>query len=495
MKGTDGDHDPDDEYEPTWESLDAHSVPEWYHDAKLGIFVHWGVYSVPAWAPTDAEIGGDHASPYAEWYPYYMYDEESPTHAYHVAEYGEDVEYADFIDEWAAENWDPERWVDLFDSVGAGYVVLTGEHHDGFPLWDSHYTRYNAAETGPERDLVGELAVAARDRGLRFGASYHANFNYYQPGFPGRFGHPDYAPGPLGSEESRPGPEYVDFMNAKHRELVRKYDPDILWFDTPNADSDHLRAKEMMADFYNRAAERGQAVVVNDRAATDAVGGTIDPAADEGERETHGDFLTPEYATLDRKTDRKWEACRGIGHSFGYNHAEDEPDHVDPGELVRTFVDIVAKNGNLLLNVGPKADGTIPDPQERRLRALGDWLEVNGEAVFATRPWVVAEDDESEVPVRYTWRATDSESDSDGEPSTAGTLYATALAWPDEELTLGIPVHTASVPGDAALLTAAGGVACGTSTQRETVTVSLPDRPAHDHAYTVRFDGVARADR
>jgi alpha-L-fucosidase len=474
MRGRDGDHDPDGPYDPTWESLDAHPVPDWYHDAKLGIFVHWGVYSVPAWAPTDADIGGDHASPYAEWYPYYMYDEDSPTHAYHVETYGEDVTYADFVDEWEAGEWDPEQWADLFADVGARYVVLTGEHHDGFPLWDTHYAKHSAAANGPERDLVGELAAAVRDRGLRFGASYHANYNYYQPGFEGRFGHPDYRPGPLGTEGSRPGPEYVDFMNAKHRELIREYDPDILWFDTPNADSDHLRAKELMADFYNRAAARGQDVVVNDRAATDAVGGTIDP--DDDQEATHGDFVTPEYATLATLTDRKWEACRGLGHSFGFNRAEGEADHIDPGELVRTFVDVVSKNGNLLLNVGPRADGSIPDPQERRLRALGDWLSVNGEAVFGTRPWVVAEDDTSDVPVRYTWRD--------------GTLYATAFAWPDEELTLGVPAHVGSVPGDAAVLSTDGDRTCGTSTQRETVTVSLPDRPDHDCAYTVRFEGV-----
>ena len=475
MNGRDGDPDDGGPYEPTWESLDTHPVPEWYHDAKLGIFVHWGVYSVPAWAPTDAEIGGDHASPYAEWYPYYMYDEDSPTHAYHVAEYGEDVEYDDFIREWNATEWDPAEWADLFADVGARYVVLTGEHHDGFPLWDTHYTKYSAAQMGPERDLVGDLAAAVRDRGLRFGASYHANYNYYQPGFEGRFGHPDYAAGPLRGEESRPGPEYVDFMNAKYRELIRRYDPDILWFDTPNAESDHLRAKELMADFYNRAAERGRDVVVNDRAATDAVGGTIDP---EDPGETHGDFITPEYATLDRVTERKWEACRGLGHSFGYNRAEDESDHIDPADLVRTFVDIVAKNGNLLLNVGPRADGTIPDPQRERLEALGDWLTVNGEAVFGTRPWTVAEDGESGVPVRYTWRD--------------GVLYAMALAWPDDQLTLGVPAHTRSVPGDATLLTDGGGRACGTSTQRETVTVSLPERPDHEYAYVVRFGGVDR---
>jgi len=204
-----------------------------------------------------------------------MYEEESPTKTYHEETYGEDVEYADFIDEWEAENWDPDDWASFFADVGAGYVVLTGEHHDGFPLWDTHYAKYNAAEMGPERDIVGDLADAVRAEELRFAASYHANYNYYQPGFDGQFGHPDYEEGGP-AEAGGPGPEYVDFMNAKHRELVRKYNPDMLWFDVPKADSDHVNGKELITDYYNRAAERGTDVAVNDRASTDAIGPTID---------------------------------------------------------------------------------------------------------------------------------------------------------------------------------------------------------------------------
>ncbi|MFB6141324.1 MAG: alpha-L-fucosidase, partial [Halosimplex sp.] len=138
-----------DEYDPTWESLDAHAVPDWYHDAKLGIFIHWGAYSVPAWAPKDAEITASDGSPYAEWYPYYMYEEGSPTAEYHRENYGADVEYEDFLDRWSADEWDPERWADLFADIGARYVVLTGEHHDGIPLWDCDYTEHDAVSRGP----------------------------------------------------------------------------------------------------------------------------------------------------------------------------------------------------------------------------------------------------------------------------------------------------------------------------------------------------------
>jgi alpha-L-fucosidase len=461
-------------YQPTWESLDSHETPEWFHDAKLGIFIHWGVYSVPTWAPPDADIGGENASPYAEWYPYYMYEDGSSTQEYHREEYGEDVEYADFIDDFTAENWDPDEWADLFADVGAGYVVLTGEHHDGFPLWESHYAKHNAVERGPERDLVGDLSEAVRDHDLRFAASYHSNYNYYQPGFEGRFGHPNFDGAGIADEANGPGAEYVDFMNTKHRELIRKYEPDLLWFDVPRAHSDHLEAKEVIADYYNTAREWGKDVAVNDRAATDAQRSNTE--ADDA-AEFHGDFVTPEYASFDDIRDEKWESCRGIGHSFGYNQAEGEDEHLTCEELVRSFVDIVSKNGNLLINVGPRADGTIPEIQRDRLTALGEWLDANGDAIFGTRPWVVAEDAVSDVDVRYTWRN--------------GDLYAIALTWPGERLTLSVPEHV-DVDGtpEVALLTPDGDVAVDSTRSGEEFALALPEQPDIDYAFAVRLSDV-----
>ncbi|MFB6135190.1 MAG: alpha-L-fucosidase [Halobacteriaceae archaeon] len=438
------------DYDETWESLDTHAVPDWYHDAKLGIFIHWGVYSVPAWAPV-----GD----YAEWYPYHMYQEGSETHEYHREQYGEDVEYEDFAPEFTAENWDPSAWAEFFADVGAGYVVLTGEHHDGFPLWDTHYQSQHAGSVGPERDLVGDLCEAARAEGLRFAASYHANLNYYQPGFPGAFGHPDY--GGETVDDASPGSEYVDFMNAKHRELIRKYEPDLLWFDVPRAESDHLHAKELVADYYETAAnEWGKEVVVNDRMSTDA-------------GREHGDFDTPEYETFDEVRDRKWESCRGIGHSFGYNRAEDEDDHLSAGELVRSFADIVSKNGNLLINVGPRADGTIPEVQKRPLEGLGAWLDADGEAMFGTRPWVVPEDETGGAEVRYTWKD--------------GDLYATFLSWPGETATLSVTDH-ADAPESAELLRTGAGL--DVTEAGDGLRVETGERPADAPAYAVRLRGV-----
>jgi alpha-L-fucosidase len=403
-------------------------VPEWYCDAKLGIFIHWGLYSVPAYADPE---GDDR---YAEWYPYYMHKKGSDTWKYHQEHYGEAHDYIDFLEDWEAENWNPAAWAEFFADIGARYVVLTAEHHDGFPLWESHYTKYNAAEMGPQRDIVRELCDAVREQGLRFAGSYHANLNYYQPGFEGLYGHPDYHELEQKDDQkthSKPGSEYVDFMNAKHRELIRRYEPDLLWFDTPHADADHLRSRELIAEYYNRAQKWGKSVAVNDRASTDdnALAGP-DPESD---GEPGGDFGSPEYATLDEPKSYKWETCRGIGHSFGYNAAETSEHHMDGTELVRLLVDVVSKNGNLLVNIGPRSDGTIPEEQKKPLEKLGQWLDTNGEAIFGTDTWKIAEDPVSAVPVRYT-RSDD-------------TVFAIAFQWPGESLELGIQLpETSQVP-------------------------------------------------
>jgi alpha-L-fucosidase len=265
-------------------------------------------------------------------------------------------------------------------------------------------------------------------------------------------------------------------MNAKHRELIREYEPDLLWFDVPKADADHLEAKKLIADYYDTAEEWGKEVAVNDRASTDALGPTINIEEDD-DGEFHGDFVTPEYASFDEIRDEKWEACRGIGHSFGYNEAESEDDHLTGEELVHSFVDIVSKNGNLLLNVGPRADGTIPEVQVERLRALGEWLDVNGAAIFGTRPWAVAEDDSAAVEVRYTHRD--------------GDLFAVALEWPGEDLSLSVPAHVdLSNPPETTLLTPEGEVPVDATLSDDALALSLPEQPATDHAYAVRLSDV-----
>lgn len=357
---------------PNWDSIMQHETPEWFRDAKFGIFIHWGVYSVPAWAPRGM---------YAEWYPTYMYQEGHPVSEYHREVWGEEFQYEDFIPLWKAENWDPEAWADLFVRAGARYVIPVGEHHDGFPLWDSALTEWNAAQMGPKRDLIRELGESVRARGMKYGPSYHGLLNYYEPEFSGP--HPDYI-----SEE------YIEFMHAKIREIIDLFEPDVLWLDGDWLQPlEVFRTRELVAYYYNRAEEWGKEVAINDR------WGQV--------RGIFGDFFTQEYEydVIDRLIDHKWENTRGMGQSFGYNQNELLEDHLTVEELVKLLVDNVSKNANLLLNVGPKADGTIPEIQKNLLLGMGDWLKVHGEAIYETRPWFKAEATTTAGDeIRFTWK-------------------------------------------------------------------------------------------
>ncbi|QGA82230.1 alpha-L-fucosidase [Halomicrobium sp. LC1Hm] len=452
-------------YEPTWESLEQHELPDWFDDAKLGIFIHWGAYSVPAWAPVtdDGEVS---ESGYAEWYVRGMYDEDSDVYDYHRSTYGEQVEYTDFLEQWSADGWDPERWATFFDEeVGARYVVLTAEHHDGIQLWDSDVTDWTTVERGPNRDIVGELGAAVRDRDMKFAGSFHGLLNFFDPDNPGLFGHPDV------DDEGHPGPEYVEFMNEKLTELIDETRPDLLWLDGNwKADTEAYGTKETVAYYYEQAAEEwDKEVAVNDRLGA-------------GEEQTHGDFYTPEYETFDERQEHKWEATRGLGGSFGYNRNEPEHHYLSVEELVHSFVDIVSKNGNLLINVGPRADGTIPAVQKERLRGLGEWLAVNGDAIYGTTYWERAADTvASSTDVRYTWKD--------------GTLYATLFDWAIGEQTLfedGPDVTPASV----SLLTASGREPVDWQHADGTVTIDFDANPPSDHpgvAYTLTLQDVANS--
>lgn len=358
-------------YEATYESLAQHDAPEWFHDAKLGIFIHWGVYAVPAWAPRGE---------YAEWYPARYNEPGTPTYRHHTETYSREVEYEDFVSDFRAENWDPERWARLFRDAGARYVIPVAEHHDGFPMWDSRYTEWDAADKGPKRDIIGDLAQAVRAHEMRFGASYHAMLNYYTPKYSGP--HPAYLT-----------EDYVRYMNTKARELIDAYHPSILWLDGDwKGTPERFHSKDLIAYYYNQARERDQAVAVNDRWGR--------------ARGKRGDFYTQEYEydVIDRLIGHKWENTRGMAQSFGYNANEPPEDYMSLDALVDLFVDNVSKNANLLLNVGPKADGTIPEVQRTLLRGLGDWLDVHGEGIYGTRPWVEATGTtvEDSLRVRFT---------------------------------------------------------------------------------------------
>lgn len=384
---------PPEKYEPDWMSLRRHAVPKWFEDAKFGIFIHWGLYSVPAWAPTlkgpKQEIDwvkfvADpqrwfRENPYAEWYLNSMNIKDSPTWKHHMETYGEKFQYLDFIPTFNREvrKWNPRDWAELFKEVGARYVVLTSKHHDGFTLWPSsvHNPNRRPDQQGADRDIVGDLTKAVRAQGLKMGLYYSGGLDWSFVGPPIRI-FPDLFSHVPQSEE------YAHYADAQWRELIDRYQPSVLWNDISypkKGDVLHL-----FADYYNRV----QDGMINDRFQVE-----------------HSDYTTPEYTQYGKIVEKKWETCRGLGFSFGYNQAEGPEQVLAADELVRLLVDIVSKNGNLLLNIGPKADGTIPEIQVERLRALGQWLRLNGEAIYETRPWVRAEGRTSDgVGIRFTQR-------------------------------------------------------------------------------------------
>jgi alpha-L-fucosidase len=388
---------PPSHYEATLESLNQHPLPQWYADAKLGIFVHWGLYSVPGWAPL---VHPEHDftapdyiknNPYAEWYLNVIRIEGSPTQAYHREHYGADYDYYNFapIFDRDIQKWNPDDWAKTFREAGAKYVVLTTKHHDGFTLWPSSTPnpKLPADRQHATRDIVGELTTAVNKQGLRMGLYYSGGYDW------------TFVPGPIRSADDyqkvKPQSEaYGKYADAQFRELIQHYHPAVLWNDIDYPKSGH--PLELMAEYYNAVPDG----VIDDRFGV-----------------KHSDFKSPEYQVLDKISPTKWEECRGLGRSFGYNRAEGEAETIAPDELIYLLVDIVSKNGNLLLDVGPESDGTIPPVQMKRLQALGAWLGQNGEAIYGTRPWQTAEGQTSEgIRLRFT------QSDS--------AVYATLLGTP-----------------------------------------------------------------
>ncbi len=380
-------------FEPTWESLNSRKSPEWFRDAKFGIFIHWGVYSVPAICDT---------STYAEWYLNWL---KTNSHGglvrkFHEENYGADFAYTDFASMWRAELWKPDDWAKLFKRAGAKYVVLVSKHHDGFALWPAAKSSevrgyaWNAAETGPKRDLVGDLTQAVRGEGLKMDF-YYSFMEWDNPLY----------------EEDRA--RYVDEMMVPQiKELVTKYEPAVVWPDGEWNHSDKSwRSEETLAWIYNNCANPDE-LVVNDRWGKELRGQV-------------GDYYTTEYGNLSgpgmADEGKPFEECRGIGHSFALNRLENYDSYLTQTELVRLLIELVSNGGGLLLNLGPTADGRIPVIQQDRLIALGEWLDANGESIYGTRA--------SRFP-RLDW----------GRSTTKGnTIYLHVLDWPKD--------HKLAVPG------------------------------------------------
>jgi alpha-L-fucosidase len=407
-----------------WDSLENYRVPEWFRDAKFGIFIHWGVYSVPAFGN--------------EWYPRNMYIQGSETFKHHAATYGSQSKfgYKDFIPEFRAEHFDPDAWVDLFARAGARYIVPVAEHCDGFPMYSSGITDWNAAKMGPRRDVMGELAAAIRKRGLHFGASSHRAEHWwwydggtqfdsdvrdklysgiYGPAMPRHLSGDDTTkePDPNHLETWLPPDQaFLDDWLARSTEIVDKYHPDLLYFDWwigQPAFQPYL--KRFAAFFYNQAVLRKQPVVLTYK---------------QNDFPEDAAVLDIERGKLDAIRLLPWQTDTSVSiHSWGYVKNDE---YRDAKSLIGELVDVVSKNGNLLLNVGPKADGTIPEDAQRVLLQIGAWLRVNGEAIYDTRPWLFY----GEGPTKVTSSALNTDrqlfTPQDIRFTTRGdTLYAIAL--------------------------------------------------------------------
>jgi alpha-L-fucosidase len=399
----------------SWGSLENYRIPQWYKDAKFGIFIHWGPYSVPAFDD--------------EWYPHRMYLKEASEHSHgvyehHLKTYGPHREfgYKDFIPMLKAERFDAAQWVDLFVRAGAKFVMPVAEHHDGFPMYDCSLTRWNAVKMGPKRDVLRELAAAVRERGMVFSASSHRAEHWWffnaGRGFDSDVNDPAYADfyGPAMPKQMQPDQNFLEDWLARTCEMVRKYEPHIVWFDwwiEEPAFEPYL--KKFAAYYYNWAAAKGVEVAINYKLQAYPV----ETAVFDIERgQVSG--IRPLFWQNDTSVSKNsW--------SYRANH-----DYKEVAGIVQDLMDIVSKNGALLLNIGPKSDGTIPEPEQKMLLEIGDWLAINGEAVYGTRPWKLFGEGPTKIDEgRFTdMKRTAFTSEDIRFTAREDVIYASVLVWP-----------------------------------------------------------------
>ena len=361
-------------YTDTWESLCTHPNPKWYQDAKLGIFIHWGVYSVPAYS--------------SEWYSRYMYVKGTKAYEHHLAVYGpqDRFGYKDFIPMFRAEKFDPAKWMDLIAESGAKYVMPVSEHHDGFQMYKSELSHWNAFEMGPRRDVLGALRAEAEARGITFCTSNHRAEHCWffnggtkipsdVPENPDFYDRPIWLDGDVRSLQNIYAPvpprEHLENWLARLCELVDRYRPHVVyfyWWIKNVAFRPYLR--KFAAFYYNRAAEWGMDVAINDKYDAFMAGSAV---------------VDVERGYMSDIRPNMWQTCTSVAkNSWGYT---ENNEFKRPEDLVTDLVDIVSKNGNMLLNIGPRADGTITDEDAHVLRCIGAWLRENGEGIYGTRPW------------------------------------------------------------------------------------------------------------
>ena len=423
-------------YTSSWNSLCSHPVPEWFRDAKLGIYTHWGPYSVPAYGGS-LNTAGDAGIDYSNtWYPRYLYDPKSRHGKYHEKTYGgaRACGYKDLIPRFTGEKFDPDQWVEVFGDAGARFVGPTAQLHDGFAMWKSDVNRWNCAAMGPKRDVAGEFSKAARRADLKFVTTFHHSFNwfFYQVGRGEGYDldDPQYEDlyGRRHDPEEMPDGPYHDRWLRQLVEVVDQYAPDLVWFDFGLGFIRDDYKQRFLEHYYNAALRSGQDVAVAFKRNHLPPGSGVQDL-EVGKLATMGQapWLT------DTSIDCVPKGCWAHSRSAGFK---------SPERLVHTLVDIVSKNGQLLLNVGPRADGSIPEGARASLRSLGAWLRVNGEAIYNTRPWSVF----GEGPAGKAAQATQAEFNETGEPRLCahdirytagnGAVYAICLGVPGDEVFL-----------------------------------------------------------
>jgi len=403
-------------YEPTWQSLTQHPIPEWLRDAKFGIYTHWLVSSVPAC--------GNNGS----WYPHNMYRKGSKQGDYHVEHYGgpEKFGFKDFIPMFKAEKFDANDWADLFKASGARFAGPVAEHHDGFAMWDSKWTKWNSAKMGPHRDIVGELAKAIKGRGMKYVTAFHHAENwYFYPVWDKRFdcSNPAYSGlyGPIHAKGEKPSEEFMKMWQGKIIEVIDKYDPDFIWFDFQLDKIREDYVEDFLAYYYNKANSENKEVIVSYK------GHDLVPGSG---------IVDLELGRMDKLTYHCWITDTSVDDQGAWSYVQDAG-FKSANTLIDNLIDRVAKNGFLLLNVGPRPDGTIPETARQRLLEMGAWLKINGEAIYGTRPWIVAEEGPTKMEKggSFNERNEVSYSGKDIRFTCKGNnLYALCLAWPGDQV-------------------------------------------------------------
>lgn len=465
-------------FQPTWESItNTFQTPKWYQDAKFGLFIHWGAYAVPAFG--------------SEWYPREMYVQGSKEFKHHVATYGPQSQfgYKEFFQSFKAEKFNAKEWAQLFKEAGVKYVVPVAEHHDGFPMYDSDLTDWTAAKLGPQRDVIAEQAQAFRKAGITFGASSHRaehwfffdNGMYFEsdvrdPRFADLYG-PAVNKRTSEAQVEPPTKEFLDDWLLRSCEIVDKYRPEVLYFDwwiCQPVFQPYLRT--FAAYYYNRGAEWKKQVAINFKE-WEGLSFPRGSGVFDMERGAAAD-IQPQF----------WQTCTSVSrNSWGYitNHV-----YKDTGEIVDELVDVVSKNGTMLLNIGPKADGTIPEHEQQMLRDIGAWLKINGEAIYGTRPWVkfgegatqTAAGSFTDKTEKAQFTAADFRFTKKGK-----TLYAIALAWPENRKLLIKSVAGQNIKR-VDLLGYKGQIPWEQTT--DGLAASLPEKSPSNFAVTLKISGV-----